>query len=411
MRKENRVKTAGIICECNPMHEGHRYLLQCAKASGAETVVCVMSGDFVQRGEPAVFPAEVRARILCENGADLVLELPFPFCSAGAEFFAKAGISILSALGVDELWFGSECGDAERLSRLAEIADGADFQKRYIAGTRSEQGTAERYVRLLSEAEPHETDPLGSNDLLAIAYLRAIRALHANLIPRTVRRRGAAYRSAELSGAEYPSSTALRQRLRANTSEDPFAELPLIGVEYLDGERKKGTAPADWIYAERLILGTFRLLPKESTERIAELSGGLGARMCAVSRQVGTLDDFLANAGTKKYPRARLQRGILFALTKVAPEDLRRTPAYTRLLCATKRGYAFLASIRKSCKIPIVTRAADYPKEESAVFQRHMEQCAKDLYALCLPDISCSSADRTYKQAICGMSADRFEKP
>lgn len=404
------MKTAGIICECNPMHEGHRYLLQCAKANGAEAVVCVMSGNFVQRGEPAVFRAEVRARILCENGADLVLELPFPFCSAGAEFFAKAGISVLSALGVDELWFGSECGDAERLSRLADIADGADFQKRYAAGIRSEQGTAERYVRLLSEAEPHEIDPVGSNDLLAIAYLRAIRALHANLIPHTVRRQGAAYRSAEVSETEYPSSTALRRQLLANTSEHSVIELPLIGAEYLDKERKKGSAPADWRYAERLILGKFRLWSKEPTEQIAELSGGLGARMCAVSHQVGTLESFLATAGTKKYPRARLQRGILFALTDVAPEDLRRTPAYTRLLCSTKQGYAFLASVRNSCKIPIVTRAADYPTGECAALQRIMEQRAEALYALCLPSISYRSTDRTCKRAICGMPADRSEK-
>ena len=109
------MRTAGIVCECNPFHAGHGYLFSAARASGVDAVIAVMSGCFTQRGEAAVADPISRARILLLGGADAVLELPYPFCSSSAEYFSRAGVEILDRLGVDELWFGSECGDLDRL--------------------------------------------------------------------------------------------------------------------------------------------------------------------------------------------------------------------------------------------------------------------------------------------------------
>ena len=107
------MRIAGIICECNPIHGGHLYLMREARRQGADAVVCVMSGCFTQRGEAAIADPHTRAHALILGGADAVVELPFPFSCAGAEFFAAAGVEILNRLGVGELWFGSECGDLE----------------------------------------------------------------------------------------------------------------------------------------------------------------------------------------------------------------------------------------------------------------------------------------------------------
>ena len=124
------MKSAGIVCECNPFHEGHRHLVTQARRDN-DAVVCVMSGYFTQRGEVAIADPYARAEALIAGGADLVLELPFPYSCAGAESFASAGISILSRFGADELWFGSECGDLSRLRTAAEIAQSEAFLASY----------------------------------------------------------------------------------------------------------------------------------------------------------------------------------------------------------------------------------------------------------------------------------------
>lgn len=381
------MRTAGVICECNPLHEGHRHLLRHAKESGAEAVICVMSGDFVQRGEAAILDARTRAEVLCEGGADAVFELPFPFCSSGAEFFARAGVNVLARLGVSELWFGSECGDIDRLSRLASLAQSEDFQAAYASSVRSSDGTAARYVSLLQKMEGND-EPLDSNDLLGIAYLRALLEGAFALRPVTVKRVGSGYNEESVRADQYPSATALRALLKTGDTGTAKQYLTDTCYRLLNESIERGDAPAALKNAERLILGYFRLHPKSYFENIAELSGGLGARMCEAAKQSASLEELLSLAATKKYPRARLQRGILFALTGITPEDLRTSPAYTRLLAANETGYRFLASIRKTAQISIVTRSADYPKTPEAIKQREWERQAEGLYELCKPQNS-----------------------
>lgn len=380
------MRTAGVICECNPLHEGHRYLLRRAKESGAEAVICVMSGDFVQRGEAAILDARTRAEILREGGADAIFELPFPFCSSGAEFFARAGVNVLARLGASELWFGSECGSIDRLDRLAVIARSEDFQAAYAASVRSENGTAARYVSLLQSMEGSDA-PISPNDLLGIAYLRALKEGNFAMRPVTLKRVGSGYAEETVRSDQYPSATALRALLKTGDTGTAKQYLTDTCYRLLNESIERGDAPAALENAERLILGYFRLHPKSYFENIAELSGGLGARLCEAAKKSADLEEMLSLAATKKYPRARLQRGILFALTGITPEDLRTSPAYTRLLAANETGHRFLASIRKTAQIPIVTRSADYPKIPEAIHQRELEQKAERLYDLCRPSM------------------------
>ena len=380
------MRAAGMICECNPLHEGHRYLLRQAKENGADAVICVMSGSFVQRGEAAILDARTRAEILCDGGADAVFELPFPYCSSGAEFFARAGVDVLSRLGVSELWFGSECGDVERLDRLAAIVSGEAFQAAYAGSVRSEEGTAARYVSLLQSMEKSD-EPILPNDLLGIAYLRALKEGATTMRPFTVKRMGSGYAEETVCADQYPSATALRLLLKQGNLDEARRYLTDTCHRLLAETIANGDAPAEMKNAERLILGFFRLQPKAYFEEIAELSGGLGARLCEAARRARSLEELLSLAATKKYPRARLQRGILFALTGIGQTDMRTSPTYTRLLAANETGHRFLASIRKTAQIPIVTRSADYPKTPEAIKQRELEQKAEWLYSLCLPSM------------------------
>ena len=382
------MKSIGIICECNPFHGGHEYLIRRARESGADCVVCVMSGYFVQRGEVAVADAYTRAEILVRGGADVVLELPFPYSSASAEHFARAGVEILDRLGVGELWFGSECGDLYRLERLAALADSDEFRARYEESVEGNMGTARAYFDCLCALSGEEI-PCSANDILGIAYLRAIRAREATLTPMTVKREGSAY-AEDTIGTGFPSATALRRKWREEGLEAILPHLPASCAEVL--VRECGDGLADLRYAERLILGHFRLTPTAELEKCAELSGGLGARMAGLTDRATTLDDFLAHAATKKYPNARILRGILFALTGISQNDLRTSPAYTRLLAANRTGCRFLSEVRKTTEIPVVTRRTELPESPDALRQEKYERRAQALYALCRPQVSATDS-------------------
>ena len=382
------MKTIGIICECNPFHGGHEYLIRRARESGAEAVVCVMSGSFVQRGEAAIVDAQTRARALLSGGADAVLELPYPFCAAGAEFFARAGVEILDRLCVSELWFGSECGDVDLLARLADAADSEELRTRYAMTASGNNGTAEAYFDALCDVAGVE-HACASNDILGISYLRAIRALQSEMRAVTVKREGSAYLEQSISKDSFPSATALRRRWREEGLDAILPFLPPAAAEVY----AMANAPiADMTRADRLILGYLRLADSETLENVAELGGGLGNRLSELALQSASLSELLTRAATKKYTNARLQRGILFALTGIFAADLRVSPAYVRLLAANQRGCDFLAWARKHATIDVVTRRADLPSTPEALRQAEWERRAWSLYTLCREEIEGTDA-------------------
>ncbi|MBQ8432413.1 MAG: nucleotidyltransferase family protein [Clostridia bacterium] len=381
------MRTAGIICECNPFHRGHGYLIDQAKASGADAVIALMSGPFVQRGDAAIVDPAARAEILLLGGADAVLELPFPYAAAGAEFFAFAGVEILERLGVDELWFGSECGDLQRLERLAAAADDPAFLESYAETVQGTAGTADAFFSCL-QGFCGDTDPCLSNDILGISYLRALRKQGARMKPVTVKRQGSAYRADAVSDPnEFPSATALRRMWLERGLEAVLPYFPEGAEGILKARVVRGKAPATLSHAQRLILGQLRLADPGRLEETAELSGGLGNRLAEAARAANSLETLLQLTETKKYPLARIRRGILFALTGISREDLRSSPAYVRLLAANEKGRAFLAICRRSSSLPVITRRADLPNTPEAERQTAWAEAAYALYSLCLPRI------------------------
>ena len=378
------MRSAGIICECNPLHEGHLRLLREAKRQGNEAVICVMSGCFTQRGEAAILEPRARAEALLASGADAVLELPFPYSSAGAEFFARAGVNILSRMGVEELWFGSESGDLPLLWAMAEEVSSPAFQEAYAAGARGADGTATHFFSLLAERLGRDAETL-PNDILAVSYLRAIRQMNASLAPRVLLREGSGFHETVLTEGVTPSASALRKGLLTDGPSAIDAHLPRESARVLREMLEAGRAPAALCRAEAFLLGSLRRADKASLSAIAELSGGLGARLVQKAAEACTLQELLSACATKKYTNARILRGILFAVTGVLREDLCREPAYVRLLGATERGRAFLGQARRTGDLPLVTRQSDLPRTPEARRQAALEREALSLYALCLP--------------------------
>ncbi len=379
------MKTIGIICECNPYHGGHQYLIDCARESGADAIICVMSGNLVQRGEAAVLSPHARAEILVRSGADAVVELPFPYAASSAEFFGHAGVEILSRLGVDEVWFGSETGDLSVLSRFAEVADSKEFQEAYAEAAEREGGTASAYFALLSKMANDENAACAPNDILAISYLRAVRRLGASIRPVTVKRQGSGYAEKDLTEDQFPSATALRRAWEEQEIESVMPYLPDVCGEVSRREERAKRAPATLKNAESLVLGMLALTPPKELENYVGLGGGLAGRLHNAAIKATTLDAFFALCATKKYPDARIRRGVLSALLRVTEEDLRAPVAYVRLLAANETGRAFLALTRKTSDLCVVTRQTDLPATPISARQFELETASATLYSKCLP--------------------------
>ena len=373
------MKKIGIICECNPFHKGHEYLMRAAKEAGGDLVVCLTSGYFTERGEPAIFDPYTRAEAMLAHGADLVLELPFPYSAASAEFFASAGVEIFAKLGIDELWFGSERGEIAPLVRFAKAANDEAFQASYAKSAKSAAGSAKAYFDLLREKVGDERD-LGSNDILAIQYLCAMETCGAAFVPKTIRRIGNSHDEEGL--ADFSSASALRKEIKAGKIDDLAPYLPAGSVPILQRAIAEGIAPADWKHAESAILWHLRSMKESEIRGIAELSGGLGDRLKKAANKANSLEELLLLAATKKYPVSRIRRGILFAMTGTTPDDLRSSVSYLRLFGATDAGRAYLSELRKSDAIPIVTKQKDLVH---GTRQEALETAALSLYGLCLP--------------------------
>ncbi len=344
----------GMICEVNPFHGGHQYLIDSARASGAERIVCVMSGNTVQRGEFAVTDRYRRAEILVRSGADLVLELPFPWSSGSAERFARGGVSVLRHF-CDGMIFGSECGDITLLTEAARRACQAEFREKYQEMLRLGAPAAQSYYKLLGGA-------FSSNDLLGVEYIRAAEELGASLTFRTVKRLGAGYCDVNVADGEYPSAAAIRKLWRDGNTEEANRLLPENCALVIRRAMEEGCM-IDEESAERLLLMFFRLSEAESLSRFAGCEGGLANRFVAMAGQSRSGGEFLEMCRTKRYTDSHLRRVMLYCLAGVCDGDLDALPVYTTVLAANDRGCRLLSERRGEKGILAVTKPADAPKD------------------------------------------------
>ncbi len=388
-----KLSAVGVICEFNPLHNGHVYLLSEARRLVGDDgcVICVMSGRSTQRGECAAIEPFARGRMAISGGADLVIELPFPWSSGSAEAFATAGVYILASLGVKHLMFGSECGDIGRLSQGASVVASDDFVQAYAALCKQGKGTAVAYTEALLALSEDTYDGFpASNDLLGLAYLAAIRALGTDMTPHTVKRLGQDYRDELLTDIAFPSATSLR-KLMTEAACDPYSlaamldgTMPEEALNVLIEEVRGGRAPLSMAPLYAYYHTYFRLHTADCHETTAELGGGLASHLHRCALAAETPEGFISSAATKQYTNARLRRGMLFAVTGVTEGDLKALPTYTQLLAANGRGRQYLSAFRKASEnggIPIITKPADTPDGRQKVLNQQLDA----LFTLCLP--------------------------
>lgn len=358
------MKTAGIICEFNPFHNGHKYLLEAAREH-ADAVICVMSGSFVQRGEAALYDKWERTRAALLNGADLVFELPVRYSLSSAQSFARGSVAMLDKTGVtDFLCFGCECGDIGQLLRPAELLlneppEISEKIKQLIsAGESYPKARAEAYKNVIGEEILSQP-----NNILALEYLMACRVLNSDIVPIAVKRHAVGHHGTS-DGNKYASATHLRGMIRENKSISGYAPYDFSDCIEYDTDRLTE------IFKYKLITNRERIF-----DGICDAEPGLAERFLKYINEP-KLSDIIENVKTKRYTYARLRRIVLCSILNIRGGY--KQPEYLRILGMNTIGKQLLAEMRKKSALPIINKAADFQNE---MFDEDI--AASDIAALC----------------------------
>ncbi len=374
---------SGIISEYNPFHMGHKHHIDQSRAMLGEDcgIICVMSGNFVQRGENAAFSKNARAECAVLGGADLVLELPVAWALSSAEGFARGAVGILGATGiVSHLSFGSESGDVKPLDETAKVllrpemdAIIRDALSTGVSYAAARQAAAER---LAGRELPELKSP---NNILGIEYIKAIYEQRLAIEPITVKRIGAGHDKP--GGGELPSASELRRRL--GKGESVLGNMPAACAEVLGREMHHGRGPVMAAALDTAIISRLRMLTRSAYEALPDAGEGLGIRLCKAAKTEVSVDAVIAAAATKRYALSRLRRMTMCAALGIKAGDSEGIPPYIRVLAANTRGCAILKKMRERATLPIITKAAEINSlsaEARACFT--LESAATDLFSL-----------------------------
>ena len=382
------MKTVGIIAEYNPFHNGHAYQIAEAKRiTGADYAVVVMSGDFVQRGTPAIWDKYTRTKAALLGGADLVFELPVVYATASAEYFAEGGVALLTALGVDAICFGSECGDIDVLMQIANILqkESPEFKSALDASLREGLSFPLARANALSEhCKAHGidlclTDVLNApNNLLGIEYCKALLSFNSRLRPVTVKRSGNAYHELSVAEGTYSSASALRALIEqhpAGSSKASYTKL-LSALEaqvpadvfpvYKDVLQQLPAITAD----DCSTLLSYRLL-YETTDTLSKYSDWnpeLGNRILSLDTTASGFDQTAASLKSRQITLTRANRMLLHVLLQITAEQLQtaRTGGsafYARLLGLREASSKALRLLCDRTSLPVINKLAPSLKE------------------------------------------------
>ena len=401
------MKVNGIVAEYNPFHNGHAYQMQHAKeATGADYTIVVMSGNFMQRGAPALLDKFTRAKMALECGADLVLELPICYAASSAEFFAKGSVALFDKLGVTtNLCFGSECGNIDTLSRIAEIF--YTEPEPYVESLRCnlKKGMSFPIARtwaLLQYAPSlsDDKDVLSSpNNILGIEYLKALKKLNSPIVPFTLKREFSGYHDTELHDCS-SSASAIRKVLM-NIPASPY--LPKNISAQLSEQLPPGSLSIiqnEWNFScpveadDFSLLLKYRLLsePHESLCKYQDVSEDLSNRIIRNRNQFRSFGQFCTLLKTKELTYSRISRSLLHILLSITTEDMHayqdNSCSYARILGFRKEHTDVLRAMKDHASIPIITKLGKSASLLSPEASRMLNQTsfASDLYESVISD-------------------------
>ncbi|GBG54930.1 UPF0348 protein [Sporomusaceae bacterium FL31] len=393
------MKTVGIIAEYNPFHNGHQWQInQARKLSGSDYIICVMSGNFVQRGELAIFDKWKRAEMAVLGGADLILELPVVFSVRSAQYFAAGGVRLLNALGnVSHLCFGTEHPDLNILKRIASAID----DKKTLDTLHSNLQLGQTYAAALSNAiHASHNIPFNilnePNNILAVEYLRSINKYRATLTPIAVPRRESHYHDTIISGT-FASATAVRKSLLSHASTSVQKAIPPSSYDIIEQLITTNRGPASAAKLENIILAKLRTANLIDLEQLPDVSEGLHYKLQKSALNASSVQELLTMVKSKRYTNTRLQRILIHTLLGISQNVLNEFdqtgPLYARVLAFNDRGRAILKEFNKNSALPIITKTTQFLSSISRntanlnAMQKMLsyDTVATDVYALSLP--------------------------
>lgn len=409
-----QLQVAGVIAEYNPFHKGHGYHLKITRRlTGADCIISVLSGNFTQRGEPAIANKWARTRMALAEGVDIVLELPVVYATQHAQGFASGAVQLLAATGVvDYLVFGSEHGKISELEGLAHflLGEGRDYQRKlrtYLnSGLPFPAARANSLMDIQRRGGIPGLEHLSSqqvysllrhpNNILALEYLQALLRSQSNIRPITIPRLGAGYHEENIGKTMLASARAIRSALQAH---DWRVKLPRVMPQkpwgILQGEIDAGRAPIFLNSYQAQIINLIRRTPSSALGQIAGIREGLENRLKRAANSCGTIECLLAKVKTKRYTQAHLQRLLIHLLLNMTREDAKdfspqSKPCYLRPLGFSPRGRQLLPAIKKKASLPLVTRPARHLgalicNSKRAARMWELETLATDLYVLAYP--------------------------
>lgn len=405
------MKIVGLITEYNPFHAGHLYHMQQARElTGADYCVVLMSGSFVQRGEPAIFDKYRRTKAALLAGADLVLEMPAAFSTASAHEFAAYGVALLSAIGVDAVVFGSECGQIEFLKQAAYALnhESAEFQERLRKGLKAGLTYPQARAKALGETQAGgtrvenvedfhaNTDVSNShiwssilnspNNILGIEYLRAAEDLHSPMEFYTISREGSGYHEDTLADANFPSASAIRGIIRNSLSKDK--DLLDILASHLPAVTHPAYTGAVPVFVDDFSgLLNATVLQMQATFSIADLSPELAARLTKPPYFPLSFEERIQALKTRQLTYTRVSRALLHLVLGMREEDISRWKdegyaLYARILGFRRQSSPLLSCLHKKSSIPLITKMADAAQNlsPSALSLLEQEVYASHLY-------------------------------
>ena len=359
----------GIVCEFNPFHNGHRYLLQKAKELGAKKIVLAMSGNFVQRGEPAIFDDRKRAEWALQNGGDLVVKIPVCHCLASAQFYAQSAVFLLKSAGCTHLFFGSESGDIQALCQSAGVVDSPAFAAEFRRLT--DEGLS--YPRARQQAlQTLGGDPehlRGPNNILALEYIVACQKW--GLIPVTVPRIGVGHHDTQTS-QNIASASAIRQMIRQGNTVDAAKYMPC-------GDALEAHTEIDAKLLDRTLLTGVLMADDEQLNAIPFCENGLGGSLKNNLPGCSSVDELVQKCTNNRVTAARVRRALWCLLLGIKKEDITSLPMYLYTIGASPNGLELL----KNTSLPVVTSLAKIKDSRLAV----LEAKATDVYGACTQHI------------------------
>ena len=381
-------KVLGIVAEYNPFHNGHLYHLnESKKQSGADYSVCVMSGNFTQRGDTAIIDKWSRTEMALKNGIDLVIELPVVYSISSAENFAYGSMSVLDKLGiVDTVSFGSEVGDLTILDSIAEIL--CTEPKEYVSllnhelsrGISFPKAREKALLMYLNDIRKYANVLSNPNNILGIEYLKALRNLKSNLTPMTIKRKDSDYNSTAIKNG-FASSTAIRKIITKPSSLSKV--VPEESFSIIDNKIKHGQIVNGLSTFEKEILYKLRIMPVEWIADLPDVSEGLEHAIKNAANSCNNVADLVSLVKSKRYTQTRIQRILLYALLDITKQDMENSKKgvpYIRVLGMTENGKQLLSSIvTRNKKLNIITSPKKFMDHSNNKISKSL--FAKDMLA------------------------------